>query len=116
MVAAGGHQSKVRYDKAGTSRAREEAKREAMSSRRFSNHKLVHDFIVAFKKLAGNREDVVTEMEDFCKGYRDAKAEVWSELLALDVEKVLGTAGGTTLAATITHMKIKHGHLNKARA
>jgi glycosyltransferase involved in cell wall biosynthesis len=85
-------------------------------SRRFSNHKLIHDFIVAFKKLPGDRSDVVTELEDFCKGYRDGEAEAWSELLALDVEKVLGTASGITLAATMTHMKIKHGHLNKARA
>ena len=86
-----------------------------MSSRRFSNYQLIHDFIVAFKKLTGNREDVVTELEDFCKGYREGKAEVWVELLALDVEKVMGNAGAAALIATMNHMKIKHGHLNKAR-
>ena len=85
-------------------------------SRRFSNHKLIHDFIVAFKKLPGDRSDVVTELEDFCKGYRDGKAEVWAELLALDVEQVLGQAGGTTLIETMNDMKIRPGHFNRGRA
>ena len=87
-----------------------------MSIRRFSTHKLVHDFIVAFKKLAGDRSDVVTELEDFCKGYRDGKAEVWAEMLALDVEKVLGQAGGSTLIETMNDMRIKPGHFCKGRA
>jgi hypothetical protein len=87
-----------------------------MTRKQFSSYRLVHDFIVAFKKLTEGRENVIEEMEDFCKGYRDGKAEVWMEMLALDVEKVLGTAGGDTLAATMTHMKIKHGHFCKGRA
>ena len=85
--------------------------------RKFSQYQLVHDLIKAFKKLApGQGENVVAEIEDFCKGYRDDKAEVWDEMLALDVEKVIGDAAGATLAATMTDMKIKPGHLCKARA
>jgi hypothetical protein len=86
-------------------------------SRRFSRYRLVHDFIVAFEKLApGQGEKVVAEIEDFCKGYRDGKAEVWAEMLALNVEKVIGDAAGATLAATMTDMKIKPGHFCKGRA
>ena len=72
-------------------------------------------FNAFFRCLVRTSEDVVTELEDFCKGYREGKAEVWVELLALDVEKVMGNAGAAALIATMNHMKIKHGHLNKAR-
>ena len=84
---------------------------------KFSNYQLVHDLIKAFKQLApGQGEDVITEIEDFCKGYREGKAEVWDEMLSLDVEKVIGDVSGKTLAATMTAMKIKPGHLNRGRA
>jgi hypothetical protein len=87
-----------------------------MTRKQFSRYRLVHDLIVAFKRLTEDRENVVTEIEDFCKGYREGRAEVWVELLALDVEQVCGRASASTLAETMTHMKIKHGHTSKARA
>jgi len=37
-------------------------------------------------------------------------------MLSLDVEKVIGDVSGKTLAATMTAMKIKPGHLNRGRA
>lgn len=87
-----------------------------MPSNQFSNHRLVHDFIVAFKKLTEDREPVIQELEDFCQGYRDGKAEVWMEMLAIDVEKVIGETAGATLAATMTDMHIKPGHFCKGRS
>jgi len=85
--------------------------------RKFSRYQLVHDFIKAFKAMPpGHGDDVVSELEDFCQGYRDSRSEVWKELLSLDVEKVIGEASGATLAETMTHAKIKPGHFNRGRA
>lgn len=86
-----------------------------MTRKKFSQYRLVHDFIVAFKRLTCDRENVIQEMEDFCRGYREGKAEVWAEMLQLDVEKVIDNAAGVTLAATMNYLKIKPGCPNKGR-
>jgi hypothetical protein len=88
-----------------------------MNRKKYSRYRCVHEFIVAFEELApGQGENVVAEMEDFCKGYRDGKEETWAEALDLNVERTNSEPTARTLAAVMTDMHIKPGHFCKARA
>ena len=75
---------------------------------KFSQYQLVEDFIKAFHALApGNGEHVIAELEEFCKGYREGKEDVWREVLWVDGEQVQSEVSAETLAETMTRLDVK---------
>ena len=75
--------------------------------KRFARYRPVHDFIMACEPMdQDRRESVITEMESFCKGYRDGKEEFWKDMLGLDVEQVIGEFSSSTLAETMTDLDV----------
>jgi len=83
----------------------------------YSRLRCVHDFIASCKRLSAvKRAEAIRQMENFCAAHRDGKVARWPELLALDVEAVLGDASGATLVETMNAMHILPGHRNRGRA
>lgn len=76
--------------------------------KRLARYRPVHDFILACEPMdPDRREKVVTEMESFCKGYRDGKEEAWNDLVGLDVEQVIGEFSGAALAGIMTDLHVQ---------
>ena len=75
----------------------------------------VCEFIVAFEMLPlDDRETAMREMRDFFDGYEEGRDEVFQ--ISEGEPRVLGEASGETLAATLTEMGVKPGHLNRGQA